>query len=312
MPAESPTAIVLKPVEDLSLDPENPRLPEDLIGASQSEMLVWLEETSDLEELASSMLESGYFDHEPLIVRSESGDAPYVVVEGNRRFATLSILLQLPAAREADLQFSFEIEPTADQLGRLQEVPCLVVTTDDEVRKYLGFRHIGGVKTWKPEAKARYLEREVDDAVAEGSTNPFRDVGKRVGTNALGVRGPYVALKVLRAARDELGLRDQAQEVLRRRFGVWNRLLNSSEVREFIGLGDALDYGTISGRLQRLSSTNLATVLGDLLPEPGARVALLQDSRDATKYGRVLANDAAREALSTYRDLGVMPRDVVS
>ncbi|KQQ68469.1 hypothetical protein ASF63_00165 [Microbacterium sp. Leaf320] len=266
-------------------------------------MLSWLEETSNLEELASSMIQNGFFDHEPLIVRTTPDPQKYVVVEGNRRFATIQILLQTDAAVAADLEFDFEVEPTAEQLDLIRVVPCVVVTSDAEVRKFLGYRHIGGIKTWSAEAKARYLETEVEGAAAAGSVNPFKDVGKRVGTNALGVRGPYLALKTLKVARDDLDLGETARTVLRERFGVWNRLLNSAEVRTFIGLGDAMDYAAIQSRLTQLSRPNLKMVLDDLVPQAGTRLALLQDSRDVTTYGRVLANDAAREALIVYRDL---------
>lgn len=298
--------IVRIPVAELELDPRNPRLPEELLGKSQSSILAWLEETSNLEELASSMIQNGFFDHEPLIVRKSSdGGRKYVVVEGNRRFATINIIRQLDAAREAELEFDYEVAPTSEEVLLLETVPCVVVETDDEVRKFLGFRHIGGVKTWSAEAKARYIEEEVARAVADGSENPFKEVGKRVGTNALGVRGPYIALRTLKVARDRHGLTDQATYVLRARFGVWNRLLNSAEVRRYIGLGDAMDIEAIETGLASLNVENLSFVLRDLVPEPGARTALLQDSRDITKYGRVIANEAARSALEAFRDLNI-------
>ena len=300
---QPPPRIVRLPVTSLHLDPQNPRLPEDLLGASEAEMLAWLEESSTLEELASSMIQNGFFDHEPLIVRTTAKADEYIVVEGNRRFSTIQILLQTDAAKAADLEFDFDTEPTQPQLDALREVPCVIVSSDEEVRKFLGYRHIGGIKTWSAEAKARYLETEVENAATGGSANPFKDVGKRVGTNALGVRGPYLALKTLKVARDELGLAGPAKVVLRERFGVWNRLLNSAEVRSFIGLGDALDYATIQDRLRHLDRENLAIVLDDMVPPAGSRIALLQDSRDVTTYGRVLAHDAARETLLTSRDL---------
>lgn len=300
---QPPTSIVRLPVTSLHLDPANPRLPEDLLGSSEAEMLAWLEETSTLEELASSMIQNGFFDHEPLIVRTTANADEYIVVEGNRRFSTIQILLQTDAAKIADLEFDFDVAPTQAQLDDLRTVPCVIVSSDAEVRKFLGYRHIGGIKTWSAEAKARYLEAEVEAAAAAGSTNPFKDVGKRVGTNALGVRGPYLALKTLKVARDELDLAGPAKVVLRDRFGVWNRLLNSAEVRNFIGLGDALDYATIKDRLGHLDPANLAIVLDHMVPPAGSHIALLQDSRDVTTYGRVLAHDAARETLLTSRDL---------
>lgn len=304
--ADGPTAgkIEYIPVDELNLDPNNPRLPEDLVGSSQPQLLAWLVEQGALEELASSMVTNGFFEHEPLVVMRAAG-MPTLVVEGNRRFATLSLLLQLPAAREADLSFDFEEAPTVASLNALRSVPCLVVSSEEEVRKFLGFRHIGGLKTWSPEAKARYLEAEISRAVSEGSKAPFKDVGKRVGTNALGVRGPYLALRILRYAQEETTLRDQANYVLRERFGVWNRLLNSLEVRSYLRIEDSLTYEGIQRTLGTVDVAALARVISDLVPRDGATRPVLRDSRDATRYGRVLASDAARATLVATDDIGL-------
>lgn len=300
--------IVLLPVSDLQLDPENPRLPEDMLGKNQSELLEWLDDEETLDELAASMLSNGFFAHEPLVVLQNTIDdaepsAKYTVVEGNRRFATLSILLQTPAAAEADLSFEFENPPTTVQLANLQWIPCLVVTSPEAVRKFLGFRHIGGLKTWSPEAKARYLEDEILQAVKEESRAPFRDVGRRVGSNATGVRNSYVALRILRHARDELGLQQEAGYILRERFGVWTRLLNSAETREYIEFGDPRSFEEIQSACASLNTERLGRVLSDLTIKPGATRAVLQDSRDATNYGRVIGNERARETLSSTGSL---------
>ncbi|MCR2812884.1 MULTISPECIES: ParB N-terminal domain-containing protein [unclassified Microbacterium] len=292
------------PVQSLQLDPQNPRLPEDMLGKTQPELLAWLDNEETLDELAASMLANGFFAHEPLVVLAEENGL-HTVVEGNRRFATISILLQTPAAEEADLEFEFESRPSDAQLAALREVPCLVVSSAEEVRKFLGFRHIGGLKTWSPEAKARYLEDEIKRAVAQASQTPFRDVGRRVGSNATGVRNSYIALRVLRTARDDLGLQQLASYVLRNRFGVWTRLLNSAEVREYIGFGDPVDYDAIEAASREIRDEQLQRVLEDLQPRKGSTRAVLNDSRDATNYGRVLANDAAREALIKYGDLNL-------
>lgn len=159
------------------------------------------------------------------------------------------------------------------------------------------------MKTWSPEAKARYLEDEIRYAVADHVPNPFREVGRRVGSNATGVRNSYIALRVLRAARDEFGISKLAAEVLRERFGVWTRLLNSSEVRQYIGFGDPLTVEDIELACQALKKDQLRQVLQDLRPKPGTNRAVLKDSRDATNYGRILANDAARDALLKYGDV---------
>lgn len=291
------------PVASLTLDDQNPRIPEDLIGASQIELLEWLEDEEVLTELALSMITNGFFVHEPLVVlQPEEKTQPFVVVEGNRRLSALMILLQLPTAKEARLEFPFQTPPSMEQLDRLREVPCYVVESRNEVRKFLGFRHIGGLKTWSPESKARYLESEIDDAISQGSSDPFREVARRTGSTSPAVRGQYLALKVLRAAGD-LGI--DARFVMRERFGVWNRLLNNPDVRSFIGLEEVTTVGEILEATQNVNQKNLRFVIENLTPPtPNAR-AVLSDSRDVTIYGKVLADDRARMSLQKLGDLSL-------
>ena len=54
-------AIKLFHVKDLRLDPENPRLPEEVRGRSQSEILAYLFRNDVLEELAESLADSAFF-----------------------------------------------------------------------------------------------------------------------------------------------------------------------------------------------------------------------------------------------------------
>ena len=297
-----PERLVNCDAASLLLDPENPRLPEELIGKSQGELLRWLFAEEVLDELARSMLENGFFEHEPLIVLPPDSEGKRIVVEGNRRLAALTTILQLATAKEAEIEFDLSSPATGPQLDRLRTVPCFVVASRDEVRKFLGFRHIGGLKTWSPEAKARYLEAEVGRAIADGSQSPFRDVARRVGSTVPAVRGQYVALQVLRAARD-YGV--ETNFVMRERFGVWNRLLNSPEARSYIGLGDAATVDEVQSACTTLRPAELKQVISDLTPPQSGGRSVLWDSRDATIYGKVLADDRARASLAKFGDLSI-------
>ncbi len=150
-------------VADLRLDPDNPRLPEDLQGTDQQRLLRYLSDETVLDELIQSFADNGFFEHEPLIGH-EDDRLGLVVLEGNRRLAALKILLGEPEARDEGLEPVLELAPTDERLGELRDVPMYVVADRDEVHKYLGYRHIGGIKTWSAEAKARYLMREADRA----------------------------------------------------------------------------------------------------------------------------------------------------
>ena len=284
-------------VDALLLDDENPRLPERLRGKPQSEILVHLFQQGALEELAQSYLDNGFFQHEPLIV-VPAGATQYTVVEGNRRLAALEILL---GAAEADEISFIAIEPSAEQASGLSEVPCFVVESRDLVHPFVGFRHIGGIKTWPPEAKARYVLAEVRRIVQKGtSEDPFRELGRRVGSNAQGMRNPYIAIRVLLYAREEFGL--SVEFVQESRFGVWLRCMNSADIRGYIGLGQGRTYEEIEEAVRALDRERLSEVLSDLRREGSAR-ALLGDSRDVTAYGRVLADQRAHDILRRTRDL---------
>jgi hypothetical protein len=286
----------LLPIASLRLDPENPRIPED-VGRSVRNLLEYIYDRGSLTELAESMLDNGYFEAERLIVR-EDGDK-FTVLEGNRRLATLMILHQVPEAEGMRLT---DEEPTRQQLDRLSHIPCLILGDGEQVDTYLAYRHIGGLKTWSPEAKARFIKRLVRQSLASGDQNVFRSVGRRVGSNAQGVRTPFLALAVLETGRDEFSI--PTRHVQYHRFGVWVRCMNSVDIRSFINLGDPRTYDEVIDALGAIRKEALAEVIADLTPRGKAK-PVLQDSRDVTDYGRVITDKRAHEALRTHDDLEI-------
>ena len=288
------------PVANLLLDGDNPRLPERLHRGSQSELLDFLREEGVLEELAQSYLDNGFFQHEPLIVLRTDDPDKYTVVEGNRRLAALKILHGAPEA--GDIRF-LGIDPSREQLEQLEEIPCFPVSDRDDVHAYIGFKHIGGLKTWPPEAKARYVLAEVRKLVDAGVEDPFRELGRRVGSNTQGVRNSYLAIRILLHAREGFGL--NVAYVQEERFGVWLRCMNSADIRTYIGLNGARTYQEVEEALNGIQEKRLAEVLGDLGSAGGRPRAVLGDSRDVTAYGRVLAHERAHATLRKTDDLSL-------
>ena len=296
-------------VQRLRLDHRNPRLPETLQGASQEILLEYLYENAALDELAMSFVDNGFFAHEPLIVSQPDGHGNQIVFEGNRRLATLKILLGFDVATSQEIGFSIESTPTTEQLNQLREVPCFIVRDQEDVHRFLGFRHIGGIKTWSAEAKARYLVAEVRRAYeGDPENNPFTVVGRSVGSNALGVRNPYIAMRILTTGREQFGI--DVTAVQQYRFGVWNRAMNSPALRKYIGFGDARTFQEVETRLEELSGDRLREVLKDMTPGEAGRRAVLADSRDVTIYAAVLQDDRAHEVLRRYEDL-TLARQIV-
>ncbi|MGY1813293.1 hypothetical protein [Blastococcus sp. SYSU D00820] len=289
-------------VADLELDADNPRLPEDQQGAPPEEILAYLEQHDVLTELAASFVGNGYFENEPLVVTRSQASGKYTVIEGNRRLATLFILLQHEVAKRAGVVFDLEPPPSEELLGELSTVPCYVTSDRGEVAAFLGYRHISGLRRWSAEAKARYIWRQVNEARnTSPEENPFYTVGRLVGSNARGVRNAYLSFELLRSAKADHGI--DTNFVLRERFGVWTRLLGTANVLDHLGVPDNIrTYEDVRNGMTDVSGPRLREVVGDLTPQ-NDREAVLNDSRDVTIYSRVIANEEARATLRAHGDL---------
>ena len=143
-------------LDDLLLDPENPRLPES-VARDQQSMLDYIAETTAIEELMEAIAENDFFLGEPVIVvPAQDQKSKFIVVEGNRRLTAVKLLndpsiCSSPGVRMRVISGEAKHRPVA--------LPVVVRGTRNEVLPYLGFRHITGVKQWEPLAKARYIEQ---------------------------------------------------------------------------------------------------------------------------------------------------------
>ena len=130
---------------DLHLDLKNPRMTD---GAFENEddMLEYLVDHADVDELLQSILNSGWLDYEPLIV---VGD---IVLEGNRRLAALRILSNETLRKRLRIDLPFE--PNSEALP--EAVRVRRVGSRSEARDFIGFKHINGTFKWDALAKAKY------------------------------------------------------------------------------------------------------------------------------------------------------------
>ena len=297
MPKNSTFAAVPEniPLDNLHFDPHNPRLPA-WVARDEESIHQHIVENYALRELIDSFTDNGYFEAERLLViKLDDNPGHYIVVEGNRRLAALRELEeQARTAKEVAA-----ISP--DLLQDLSVIPCLIVESREEINTYLAYRHIGGMKTWSAEAKARFILNMANELASQGDTNPFRTIGRKIGSNAYGVRNLYTSLAVLEYAREELGL--NTEYVQYSRFGVWDKCMNSSAIKEYIGLGDSKLYSEIVRNIESIDNDNLEEVISDLTVRSGGMPAIVNDSRLVTNYGRVLTNEAARQTLRDYEDL---------
>ncbi len=190
----TPTDIVSMKVSQLSFDIGNPRLPEfDLTcTSSDAEIVQVLWDAMDVRELAMSIAASGFFPHEPLIVARENGKN--VVIEGNRRLAAVTLLLNPALASDIGATNLPHIEKAEKE--KLRQLPVMI-STRKEAWRFLGFKHVNGPAKWSSYAKARYIadvHRKHGIGLAE--------IGRQIGDTHKTVQRLYRALMVIEQAED--------------------------------------------------------------------------------------------------------------
>ena len=213
-------------VADLDLDPLNPRLvvPE---GVSQFELMRLLYEEEGLDELVPSFIENGYFEEEPLVV--VPSDARYVVVEGNRRLATLELLLddglrrKLPRNRVASVDSESAEASRHDSLRYLPRPRGII--------PFLGYRHITRVKKWAPFQKARFVAQ----LLAAG--NSLDHIQETIGDTSQATKKLYQSYVIYQQSVDELNASSQQ---IRERFSLLEVALGQRPIKRYLGMSMSL------------------------------------------------------------------------
>ncbi len=276
-------------LQSLLLDPENPRLPESLQGKSDEDIKEYLSMNENLQELVDSFAQNDFFPAERLLVLPAAANGKHIVVEGNRRLAALQLMAEGVATPEQEGADGLWAPSPTD------EIPCLLLPDRASVNSYLAYRHIGGPKTWPAEAKARFLTKEVESLHCSGDASAYFTAGRRMGSNARGVRSSVSAFRLLRYAHSEH--RIATEYVQFGRFGVWLRCMNSPEIRNYIVFNNPSEYSDLAAALGGVDEVKLRELIRDLTPVQGERFALIRDSRQITDYGRILVHDRANRLL---------------
>lgn len=274
------------PVLQLDFDPHNPRFSPEVAGGPEEDLIERFIRDERLLEVLNSIADQGYFPGEPLLVVKVAATNRYHVIEGNRRLAALKLLNGLapvPAGRNS-------VEEACEQArNKPEEVPCLIFKNEDAILRYLGFRHITGIKSWSSLQKARYIKKLRDRFYGE--------LDPRQQTSALareiGSRSDYVA-QMLTA----LNLYDRAEE--KNFYGVPG--LNPQEI-DFSVLSTAISYSNIADYVGLESRQDmigagikddaLKNLLSWMFVARGNQKSVLGDSRNLKQLAAVVESQAA-------------------
>lgn len=279
-------------LEGLSLDPTNPRLGRTDSGAEASQdsviklMMDW-----NLEELAVSFVESGFWPQEALLVVQEKlyGRPGLVVVEGNRRLAALKLLRDTvngspPSSKWAGL---FKAKKVSDQL--FEKIPYIVADSRDDIGAFLGFRHVTGIMQWRPTEKAQYIARLV-----EGGGLSYEEVMRKIGSKTPTVRQNYISYRLLLQIQD--AAEGVPKENLEERFSVMYLSLRTQGVQRFLQIDVQADPERARLPVPKNHLNNLKSFALWLFGDD-KRGPLFTDSRQVDNFGRILESKSAVQYL---------------
>ena len=190
------------PVDCLRLDRENPRLTGRTDHRSDEALVAELYDSAELDELLQSMTSNGYLDIEPLVVMEVPENGKLVVLEGNRRLATV-LLLTDPAfasrvGKEAGLS-RLTVPAIPDGLRHtFEQVTVYPVSDRTQARPLIGFKHINGPQKWQAYAKARFAAKWYNE-----SDVGLDQIAKAIGDRHDTIKRMVSAIYVLEQARRE-------------------------------------------------------------------------------------------------------------
>lgn len=211
---------------DLQLDAKNPRLAALAGGTEQDDLLTALWKHGGLDELALSIAENGYFDSEPLFVVTEGGKD--IVVEGNRRLATVKLLLD-PELRER-LKATDLPKLSAAARKSVEELPIIRYRNRERLWPFIGFRHVNGPRVWDSWSKAQYIAQVRNEYGVS-----LDEIALKIGDKYQTVQRLYRGLMVLQQAK-KAGFDVEKRSKRRLPFSHLYTALEYSGFQKYLGL----------------------------------------------------------------------------
>jgi hypothetical protein len=251
-----------------------------------------------LDELVDSFARAaGFWTQDALIVTPEppveGEEQQYLVIEGNRRVAALKLLYgaligeTAPPPWLAERLESFHPSPDDELFTNL---PILVADSRDDVAAYLGFRHVTGIKQWRPAEKAEFITNLVDQ---HGHT--YREVAREIGSRSDTVRQNYTAFKML-LQMEEAENFDWSE--VEERFSLLFLSIRSEGTRDFLGVQLTGDRPSTAQPIPDNKNENTKDFVRWLFGTKEER-PIVKDSRNVDRFGEILGEQRAVEYLRT-------------
>lgn len=275
-----------EPVDELKLDPENPRLPSYVDTSDPESVFRFLALSSSIDELINAIGSNGYFDSEPLIgVRQKDGTI--VIVEGNRRLTALK-LLQGETFEGCPNRI---VQAVKDAEIRPEKVAVSIYNDKADVLNYLGNKHIAGVKPWGALAKARYAKQLFDAQHKGDQVETTREVAKAIGSRRDFIARSLKALSAYEMAEgsDFFGLKDVDESTVK--FSLLGTALDYEGVQEFV-------YDDIEKPIEErvIDKENLKLLFSWLFEKQKDGTTRIAESRSISTLSKVLQSENSLKA----------------
>ena len=215
-----------------------------------------------LEELAFSMITNGYFDEEPIVAvpinlpsdfevnsfentnslqialenLATNSDLKFKVVEGNRRTATIKLLLNSDLRNEIGVTEDFPKIERKDIEDDLKFIPTIVYLKEEDITSYLGIRHISGNLKWEAFAKAIYLTKQIEKESEKSGKNiedSIAIIKKKTADRTDSIKKQYTAYRILKELEENYNFNTKN---IKNRFSLITEITNKPDIREYLSL----------------------------------------------------------------------------
>ena len=227
-------------VRRLRLDRRNPRLLGQAEDASDESIIAQLYRSAELDELLQSISANGYLDIEPLVAMSASEDDALIVLEGNRRLATLRLFLEPTlVVRIASSENVRIAMPEIDDAVRrtLDLVSVYPVANRERARAFIGYKHINGPAKWDAYAKARFAASWYRGARGDGVD--LEQIATAIGDRHDTIKRMVSAIYVLEQAKEENLFDIEDRHSSKFNFSHLYTALSRSQYMDYLGLEPA-------------------------------------------------------------------------
>lgn len=310
---EKPTTIKYLSIDLLLFDPDNPRLPTTIDGDDEQSVLAFLLKDATLIELMGSIGEQDFFPGEPLLVSpAPFSEGSFIVVEGNRRFASVKLLNnpELAPTNKISVQ-----KVSNEAKYKPSELPIIVFPTRDSILGYLSYRHITGIKPWNPLQKARYLT-QLRGNIITSNNNLSLDQQVRTLAKSIGTTSDYVTRLLTGYAVYGEIVKSEYFHIPRLTedtfdFSVLTTSFTYSNIKKFIGL-----TGDDDPSIPAIKRRELQELTEWIFEKNDQNKTRLGESRNLKYLSSVVGNEKALEAfragtaLLEAKDLTEAPAEI--